>query len=246
MTPLPRTSKPARVVIYCRCSTEGQATDGVSLDVQRARCEAQAVASDLAVVATFTDAASGKNLARPGLQAALTALNEGRADALLVLDLSRLTRSVRDLGALLDEFFRERFALLSVADSIDTRTAGGRLVLNVLASVSQWEREAVAERTSRALQHLRSQGVRLGARPVETRYRVGTDGKRVRDDEERLVLEQDEEGAATVARAVALKRQGLSLRAVAATLSAEGRRTAKGGRWAAETVRLMLARAGGA
>jgi hypothetical protein len=60
----------------------------------------------------------------------------------------------------------EGFALLSVPDAIDTRTAGGRLVLNVLTSVAEWEREAISERTRIALAQVRASGVRLGPLPA--------------------------------------------------------------------------------
>ena len=108
-------------------------------------------------------------------------------------------------------------------DSIDTRTAGGRLVLNVLASVSQWERETIAERTRTALAFKREQGVKLGRRPIE---------------------EVREDGAETVARAAALQREGLTMRAIAERLTAEGRATSRGGAWNAGTVCRMLRRAG--
>ncbi|WP_437786905.1 recombinase family protein [Sorangium sp. So ce1097] len=81
---------------------------------------------------------SAKTLDRPGLQRALGMLDAGQAYALLVVKLDRLTRSVRDFDTSIARYFADRFSLLSVADSIDTRSAAGRLVLNVLASVSQW------------------------------------------------------------------------------------------------------------
>lgn len=222
MTPLPRSSRPARVVIYVRCSTEEQATEGVTLQAQLSRCRAAAVAQELEVVGVFKDAGiSAKNLDRPALQKALQALDDGNADALLVAKLDRLTRRVRDLGELLDTYFTSRFALLSVADSIDTRTAGGRLVLHVLTSVAEWEREAISERTSAALQHLKAQGVVLGRKPLE--------------------LER-KDGAATKSRAQALASKGMSMRDVAKQLTAEGRATSRGGRWSHRQVALLLAR----
>jgi site-specific DNA recombinase len=129
---------------------------------------------------------------------------------------------VKDLGALLDDYFHDRFALLSVSDAVDTRTAGGRLVLNVLTSVAQWEREAIGERTRTALAHLKANGVRLGRQPLEA-------------------IRQD--GPHTLARAVELRGEGRTLREVAQALTDEGRPTSRGGRWGAETVRLLLARA---
>ena len=137
-----------RVVGYVRVSTEQQADGGVSLDAQRAKLEAYAVAMDLELVAIEEDAGlSAKTLERPALQRALAMLDAGAAEGLLVAKLDRLTRSVRDLGELVERYFASKCSLLSVADSIDTRSAAGRLVLNVLTSVAQWEREASARGT---------------------------------------------------------------------------------------------------
>ncbi len=227
-----------RAVGYIRVSTEGQAEEGVSLAAQRAKLEAFAIAADLELVAIREDAGvSAKTLARPGLQAALADLREGRADALLVTKLDRLTRSVGDLGSLLERYFAERFSLLSIADSVDTRTAGGRLVLNVLTSVAQWEREAIGERTRDALRHLKAQGVRIGGEALGWRRTDELDG------EGRKVWAPDLEEQTTAARILELRVAGASLRAICAALVAEGHRTKRGGRWAPQTVAQVLARA---
>ena len=133
-----------RTVAYLRVSTDHQADRGVSLEAQRAKVEAYASLYDLELVAVEVDAgASAKSLSgRPALSRALSMLEAGEADALLVVKLDRLTRSVRDLGALLDTFQAGGWELMSVSEQVDTRTAAGRLVLNVLASIFQWEREA--------------------------------------------------------------------------------------------------------
>jgi DNA invertase Pin-like site-specific DNA recombinase len=81
---------------------------------------------------------SAKSLKRPGLQRARGMLERREAEALLIVKLDRPTRSVVDLGALVERYFAPgKAALLSVGEQIDTRSAAGRLVLNVLASVSQ-------------------------------------------------------------------------------------------------------------
>jgi len=227
------------VVGYVRVSTEQQAGEGVSLEVQRVKLHAYALAMDLELVAVFEDAGlSAKTLERPGLKGALAMLEEGKASGLLVVKLDRLTRSVRDLGDLVDRYFASRFSLLSVSDSIDTRTASGRLVLHVLGAVSQWEREATAERTRDALAQLRADGVRLGAEAygwrrgdeLETTGRwpcVGVDAE-----------------IETVERVFSLPREGLSVRATVALFSAEGRQTKRGGRWHPTTIQRILARHG--
>ena len=76
---------------------------------------------------------------RPGLQKALAILKSGQVQ-LAILKLDRLTRSVRDLGELLEGYF-QKAALISIQEQCDTSSAAGRLVLNVMTSVAQWERE---------------------------------------------------------------------------------------------------------
>jgi DNA invertase Pin-like site-specific DNA recombinase len=111
-------------------------------------------------------------------------LKAGEAEALLVVKLDRLTRSVVDLGTLVERYFAPgKAALLSVGEQIDTRSAAGRLVLNVLASVSQWEREAIAERTASAMQHKAKQGEYTGGQAPYGR-RVAPDGARLEPDSE--------------------------------------------------------------
>ena len=165
-----------RAVAYVRVSTDEQSDRGVSLDAQRARIEAYASIYDLEIITVESDTASGKTLERPALQRALSALDRGGAAALIVAKLDRLTRSVRDLGELL-ELFRpgSGVALLSVGEQVDTRSAAGRLVLHLLTSVAQWEREAIGERTSSAMRHMRAQGLYTGGR-APYGFRVAPDG----------------------------------------------------------------------
>jgi site-specific DNA recombinase len=209
-----------RTIVYCRVSTDKQADRGVSLDAQQAKAEAYAELYDLDIVDIVVDAGiSAKTLDRPGLQRALGLLKTGKADALLVVKLDRLTRSVRDLGHLVERYFAPgKAALLSVGEQIDTRSAGGRLVLNVLGAVSQWEREAVGERTSAALQHKAKQGEYTGG-DVPYGFRLSRDRQRLEPHAREQVL---------VTEARRLRRNGLSLRAIARALSARGFRTRTG------------------
>jgi site-specific DNA recombinase len=98
---------------------------------------------------------SAKSLNRLGLGGVLAEVRRKRVDVLLVLKLDRLTRSVADLAPLVKSLERGGCQLVSLGESLDTTTAAGRLMLNLLVSVSQWEREAIAERTSTAVRHMR-------------------------------------------------------------------------------------------
>ncbi len=222
-----------RTAAYIRVSTDKQAEHGVSLDAQRAKVEAYASLYDLELVAVLVDAGvSAKTLDRPALSEALALLDSGEADALLVVKLDRLTRSVKDLGTLVERYFARPNgpALMSVSEQIDTRSAAGRLVLNVLASVAQWEREATGERTSAALAHKRARGEYTGGR-VPYGFRVGADGSS---------LEPVAEEQAVISEVRELRASGLSLRAIGAALERQGYRTRKGGSWAPTQIKRIL------
>jgi site-specific DNA recombinase len=199
-------------VAYVRVSTDKQADHGVSLEAQQAKIRTYAELYSLDLVEVVVDAGlSAKTLDRPGLSRALGMIRSRAADALLVVKLDRLTRSVRDLGELVENYFADPDgpALLSVSEQIDTRTA--------------------AERTSAAMQHLASQGAYTGGK-APFGYRL---------DGERLAEEADQQ--AVIREARALRSQGLSLRAVAARLHGMGFRSRTGRTFAAVQVQRMVA-----
>lgn len=157
-----------QVVGYIRVSKDEQAKSGLGLEAQRQKLKAYAMLYELDLVKVFVEpGASAKTLkGRPALSAALGMLKAGTAKGFLVAKLDRLTRSMRDLGYLLDNWFNDKgYSLLSVAENIDTRSAAGRLVVNVLGSVAQWERETISERTKDALAVKKARGERTGSVP---------------------------------------------------------------------------------
>jgi DNA invertase Pin-like site-specific DNA recombinase len=126
------------VIGYVRVSTDDQSRNGVSLEAQEERIRAMANAHDLGSVSVIVDGGeSAKILRRPGMGRLLAAVDSGKAKSVIVAKLDRLTRSVRDFAHLLDKFQKKGVALISVAESLDTSSAAGRLVINVIMSVSQ-------------------------------------------------------------------------------------------------------------
>jgi site-specific DNA recombinase len=219
-----------RTVIYIRVSTDQQQESGLGLKDQLRKCEAYAAIYDCEVVEVIEEAASAKSLRREGLQRALDMIASGEVEGLLIAKLDRLTRSVKDLGGLLEGVFSARGAiLLSVSEQIDTRSAAGRLMLNLLSSVSQWEREVIGERTSAALQEKKRQGAILGRLPLGLKRR----GKRI----VKVTSEQ-----VSIKRAKTLRASGMRLKDIAATLTAEGCKTQRGGLWSAPNVCTLLKR----
>jgi DNA invertase Pin-like site-specific DNA recombinase len=152
-----------RAIGYVRVSTDMQADKGVSLDAQTEKIRAMSVVQGAELMDTIVDGGeSAKNLKRPGMQRLLAMVDERRVEAVIVAKLDRLTRSVKDLGQLLERFEKRGVALISVAESFDTGSAAGRLVITIMTALSQWEREAIGKRTRDALDHMRSNGQRVG------------------------------------------------------------------------------------
>ena len=220
-----------KTIAYLRVSTDKQADKGISLDAQQDKVRAYASLYDLDLIEVIVDAGeSAKTLDRPGLQRALALLKNGKADALLVAKLDRLTRSVVDLGKLIETYFAPgKAALLSVSEQIDTRSAAGRLVLNILASVSQWERETIAERTRDAMRHKQANGEYIGG-PAPYGYQL-VNGELVADAAEQGVIQQARE----------LRDSGLSLAAVAKELDRRGIQARNGKAFAAMQISRMVA-----
>ncbi len=223
-----------KVIGYTRVSTEEQAATGVSLQAQAEKVRAYASLYDLEIVEIIEDAGqSAKSLKRPGIQRALEMLRTGEAQGLLVANLDRLTRSLVDLNMLISDYFSEKgkvqASLFSVADQVDARSAGGRLVLNVLMSVSQWEREKIGERSRTAMAYKKSQGQRLGAPSLGVRVE---NGQAVEDHEE----------IKTARYILSLREQGLTLQDISDKLNAEGRRTKRGAKWYPKTVDNVIRR----
>lgn len=206
---------------YVRVSTEKQADLGVSLDAQTERIRAMAVVRGTQIDDVIVDAGeSAKSLNRPGMIRLMKLIETGRVETVIIAKLDRLTRSVADLAELLKTFERRGVSLVSVADSLDTRSASGRLLLNIMVSVSQWEREAIGERTREALRHKQSKSERVGTVPYG--YRACKDGIHVEPD----ASEQE-----TIAEIGRLHGVGLTLREVSTELNRRGFRTRRGGPW---------------
>lgn len=212
---------------YIRVSTQDQSESGLSLKHQESKIRSYADAMDINLVEVKTDSGhSAKSLNRPAMQEIISLIKARQIDALIILKLDRLTRSVKDLGALVELLEKNGVALISVQDSINTNTAAGRLVLNVLGSVAQWEREAIGERTKAALQVKKNQGQRAGEVPF---------GWNLAEDGVTLFVNHEEQNALNLMRE--LRAAGVSYRKIARELETRGISTKRGGKvWQAKTI----------
>ncbi len=136
---------------YARVSTEDQNLDLQRDALKKAGCEL-----------TFEDQVSGTKARRPGLEQALSHLRPG--DTLVVWRLDRLGRSLRHLIDTVTDLKERGIGFKSLTESIDTTTSGGRLIFNIFASLAEFEREIIRERTQAGLQAARARG-KTGGRP---------------------------------------------------------------------------------
>lgn len=224
-----------RVVIYCRYSPRPGTKEPITMELQEEKCRGYAELYSHDIIQVLKDpSAHGGTLDRPILKEALALLELDQADGILVAKLDRLARSSRGLAELIDTYFKERFTLLSVADQIDTKTATGRLVTNILGSVHQWEREETAERTSAVMKAL-PYGV-VGGAPF------GWQRSDDRDQDGRRPLVPVPAEQEALRKMVFLKREGKILTAIVNALNDGAYPTRNGKKWHTTSVWRCLKR----
>ena len=218
-----------KAIGYIRVSTEQQATEGVSLEAQRAKIESWCVANDCELVAVEVDAGiSGKSMGkRPGLLKALG--NMKRDMVLVVYSLSRLARSTKDTLAIAERLEKAGADLVSLSEKIDTTGAAGKMMFRMLAVLAEFERDVISERTTAALAHKKQSGEKYA--PVPFGFR---------EVEGRLVTVESE--ALVVARILRDRQAGRTLVEIAEALNTKGIAGKRGGRWYASTVRYLIQR----
>ncbi len=160
--------QPVRCAIYTRKSSEeGLDQSFNSLDAQRAAGEAyvisQASESWAILPALYDDGGySGGTMDRPGLQALLTDIEAGKIDVVVVYKIDRLTRSLTDFSRIVETFDKSGTSFVSVTQSFNTKDSMGRLMLNVLLSFAQFEREVTGERIRDKIAASKAKGMWMG------------------------------------------------------------------------------------
>ena len=165
MTP---TTKPVRCAIYTRKSSEeGLEQEFNSLDAQREAGEAyiksQANEGWVNLATRYDD---GGNMDRPALQRLLADIAAGKIDMVVTYKIDRLSRSLLDFAKMMDVFEQHRVSFVAVTQQFNSATSMGRLVLNVLLSFAQFEREIISERTRDKIAAARRKGKWSGGLPL--------------------------------------------------------------------------------
>lgn len=163
------------IIGYARVSTEDQNLDGQIDALKAAGAEK-----------IFADKITGTSRSRPELDRLLDQLRQG--DVITVTKYDRLARSLRDLLDIVDNIQAQGAGFRSLAEDIDTTTPAGRLVFHVFASIAQFERERISERTREGLEAARKRG-RIGGRPPALSAAQKAEVRKMRDNELRPLPE---------------------------------------------------------
>ncbi|MBK9471844.1 MAG: recombinase family protein [bacterium] len=217
----PVRTETVRCAVYTRKSTdEGLDQAFNSLDAQREAGEAFITSRKhegwVCLPERYDDGGfSGGNVERPALKRLMADIEAGRIDAVVCYKVDRLSRSLLDFSRLIEVFDRHRVMFISVTQPINTADSGGRLMLNVLLSFAQFEREMIADRTRDKVSAARRRGKWTGGFQV-----LGYD---VHPDGGRLVVNEDE--AEIVRQVFALYLECGSIQATTEELNRRGWRT---------------------
>ena len=155
----------SKLVAYLRVSTDEQGDSGLGLEAQAAAIKVYCAAQghELAGMVREIESARGK---RPILDDVLAHIEQGTYDGLIVAKLDRLSRSVVQANEIHDRLDKTGAALIALDLNVDTSTAVGRMMMNVLATVAQWERDTIGERTRSALRAKAARGEPVGRKRV--------------------------------------------------------------------------------
>lgn len=210
------TNQPTAIA-YVRVSTGRQAKTGHSLESQPAILLKAAAKSGYRV-RIVTETGSGRNSARPALNQALNDLATGKAHALFALDIDRLARSTQHLLEIANLSRKQGWRLVVISADVDTSSPAGEMFFTMAAAFAQYESRMISQRVLRQHEARRERGIVWGA----------TEGPK-------SPLNPD-----LIDRIVCMYRSGASMNGIARTLTEEGVPTARGGRWAAATIRGIL------
>jgi DNA invertase Pin-like site-specific DNA recombinase len=220
-----------KAIDYIRVSTEEQAREGISLENQRAKIETYCSLNDLVLTEVIEDPGrSGKDLNREGVQRLMDMIKGRRIDAAVVYKLDRLSRRVRDTLSLIDLVEKKSAAFHSITEKIDTKTAMGKFFLNIMASMNQWERDTISERTRDALHLKIIKNERAGQIPY---------GWALAEDKKTLLENEGEQKAISLMKE--LHGKGSSLRSICRELETKGHKPA-GYKWHPKTIASILSR----
>ena len=217
-----------KVAVYTRVSTEDQAKEGFSLDAQRDRLAAYCRAQGWTIAKEYVDDGhSGRDAKRPAYQEMMR--DRDAWDKVLVIKMDRIHRNSRNFMEMMDDLRKWGKDFVSATESLDTSTAMGRFVMDIIQRIAQLESEQIGERVymGMAQKHKQGKGLLGFRRPYGYDYIDGA-----------LVVSPRE--ARVVRRIFSEFAGGTTLTAIAANLNAERVPSHRNRQWSKSGLRYML------
>jgi len=209
-----------KAAIYIRVSTEDQAKEGYSLEVQREYLESFAKREGLEVFKLYQDdGISGYSIERPALKELLKDAKDKKFDLVLVYKIDRFSRNLKDLLNLVDELSSSSVSFKSATEPFDTTTSAGKLMFQQLGSFAEFERNRIAERVFPGMVKGVQRGNWQGARYAPYGYKY---------NKEKKLLEICEEESKVVKLIYTMFLCDKSIRAITEYLTRKGYRNSKG------------------
>lgn len=209
-----------RIAIYTRVSTEDQAKEGYSLEVQREYLESFALREGYEVFKVYCDdGISAYSTRRPALQKLLTDAKGKSFGLVLVYKIDRFSRNLKDLLMLVEELFSYGAGFKSATEPFDTTTSAGKLMFQQLGSFAEFERNRIAERVFPGMVKGVQRGNWQGARYAPYGYKY---------NKEKKLLEIGEEESKVVKLIYTMFLCDKSIRAITEYLTRKGYRNSKG------------------
>ena len=228
-----------RVAIYCRVSTIEQAEEGYSIDEQNIKIREYCEREGHEIYNLYEDRGiSGKNITnRPGIKQLLDDATKDKFDLVIVWKLNRISRKLLDILNIVELLNKYNIAFRSLTESFETETPSGKLQLNIMGAIGEFERETIAENvnlglTARARDGRWCGGIVLGYDLVE----IPNEGKKRRN----TILKINEAEANTVRRIFDLYSQGYGYKAVVNRVNNEGHKSKKNRAFAVSTIKEIL------
>ncbi len=224
-------------IIYTRVSTDSQAREGVSMEAQEQKCRGLLSSRGVieANIQLISDGGfSGKNFDRPGSKRLLELIKNRQIAGVCIYRTDRLTRSLRDLLDYIELCNANGVKLVSISENFDTESVPGRLLIGILGTFAQFERESISERVKMAMNMCRARGAFIGG-PVPAG--MGVEGAR---GHRQLVL--DPQWSPFIAELWKRCLDGASLSQLADWLNTKGVPSSHRRTWSRQTVFKLLRR----
>ncbi|MEB4814946.1 recombinase family protein [Bacillus thuringiensis] len=225
-----------KAVIYARVSTAEQAEEGYSIDAQldvvKKKCEQEG----RIVANQYVDRGiSGKNMEnRPDLQRLLRDAKENKFQEIWVWKTNRLARNHLDLLKIVDELDKNNVGFKSCSEAFDTATPTGKLLMNVLASIGEFERESIVENVKMGMKQRAREGKWNGG------IVLGYNTVKINEGENKTRLGIDEKEAFIVREIFNLYAKGRGLKAITNLLNKQGYKTKRGNFFTPIAIRTIL------